>query len=42
VAVYRAGVAENISFLSTGGGSTLQLLEGRELPAIAVLTDKRY
>jgi phosphoglycerate kinase len=41
VAVYRAGVTENISFISTGGGSALQLLEGRELPAIAVLIDKK-
>lgn len=41
VAVHRAGVTENMSFISTGGGSALQLLEGRELPAIAVLTDKK-
>lgn len=41
VAVHRAGVTENISFISTGGGSALQLLEGRELPAIAALTDKK-
>ncbi len=41
VAVNRAGVTENMSFISTGGGSALQLLEGRELPAIAALTDKK-
>lgn len=42
VAVYRAGVTDSMTFISTGGGSALQLLEGRELPAIAVLTDKKY
>ncbi len=41
VAVHRAGVTDNMSFISTGGGSALQLLEGRELPAIAALTDKK-
>lgn len=42
VAVYRAGVTDSMTFISTGGGSALQLLEGRELPAIAALTDKKY
>lgn len=41
LAITRAGVSpESISFISTGGGATLQLLEGRELPGIAALTDK--
>ncbi|HHN65081.1 MAG TPA: phosphoglycerate kinase [Nitrospirae bacterium] len=41
LAVHRAGVSDSISFISTGGGATLQLLEGRELPGIAALTDKK-
>jgi len=41
LAVHRAGVSDSISFISTGGGATLQLLEGKELPGIAVLTDKK-
>lgn len=40
LAVHRAGVSDSISFISTGGGATLQLLEGKELPGIAALTDK--
>ncbi len=40
MAVHRARESENISFISTGGGAALQLLEGRELPGIAALPDK--
>ncbi len=40
LAVHRAGVSDSISFISTGGGAALQLLEGKELPGIAVLKDK--
>lgn len=40
LAVHRAGVSDALSFISTGGGASLQLLEGKELPGIAVLTDK--
>ncbi|PKL51517.1 MAG: phosphoglycerate kinase [Nitrospira bacterium HGW-Nitrospira-1] len=40
LAVHRAGVSNAISFISTGGGASLQLLEGRELPGLAALTDK--
>ena len=39
-AVNRAGEAENLSFISTGGGAFLQLLEGKPLPGIEALTDK--
>ncbi|MBF0459807.1 MAG: phosphoglycerate kinase [Magnetococcales bacterium] len=38
-ALRQAGVAEHISFISTGGGAFMELLEGKELPGIAVLTD---
>lgn len=40
LAVHRAGVSDSISFISTGGGAALQLLEGKELPGIAALRDK--
>lgn len=40
LAVSRAGVSESISFISTGGGAALELLEGKELPGLITLTDK--
>lgn len=38
-AVHRAGVADRIGYLSTGGGAFLEFLEGRKLPGVEALTD---
>jgi phosphoglycerate kinase len=36
-AVQEAGVGDRISWISTGGGASLELLEGRELPGVAAI-----
>ena len=38
-AVHDAGVADRISWISTGGGAALELLEGRELPGVAAIPE---
>jgi phosphoglycerate kinase len=42
VAVHRAGEFAKISYISTGGGAFLELLEGKILPGIRVLNEKGH
>lgn len=41
LAVHKAGEADRITFISTGGGAFLELLEGKTLPAVAALAKAR-
>jgi phosphoglycerate kinase len=39
-AIKKSGVASQVTFISTGGGASLEFLEGRELPGVACIPDK--
>jgi phosphoglycerate kinase len=39
-AIRKAGLSEQISHVSTGGGAALEFMEGKTLPGVAALLDK--
>ena len=39
-AIDKYGIADKVSYISTGGGAFLEYVEGKELPAVAVLKER--
>ncbi|WP_293760942.1 phosphoglycerate kinase [uncultured Aquitalea sp.] len=39
-AIAKFGITDDISYISTGGGAFLEFLEGKELPAVAILAER--